>query len=260
MTARQPLPGQPVKEGKRWPTLTGSGARGRNDRSWIVSGALWRTCATRTSVRKKECAVPGTTISSACSRAKEEGWFTVKKRNRKWTGWLPQDDEQEETFKKIVLQKEGSLGVGEEPGHGPGKHRVFTQGDCAHHTEGQRQLQEMLWNVERNWKARRLGIHTQVCSFTRGRHLLHPVAQKENAEQIMKELVREVERWDMEPEPASLWWTSTHAKEEQGHCDRNGVGAERQRSLVETRKIYRCKSVPWKITCQRVCDRVYSVF
>ena len=30
----------------------------------------------------------------------------------------------------------------------------------------------------------------------------------------MKELVEEVERWDMEPRPASLWWTSTYGKED----------------------------------------------
>ena len=30
----------------------------------------------------------------------------------------------------------------------------------------------------------------------------------------MEELVAEVERWDREPKLASLWWTSTYAKEE----------------------------------------------
>ena len=31
----------------------------------------------------------------------------------------------------------------------------------------------------------------------------------------MKELIEEAERWDFEPAPASLWWTSTYAFEGQ---------------------------------------------
>ena len=55
------------------------------------------------------------------------------------------------------------------------------------------------------------GSH-QVCSFMwADNHCV--LSQKKNAQQMMKELVEEVERWDMEPKPTSLWWTRTHAME-----------------------------------------------
>ena len=70
----------------------------------------------------------------------------------------------------------------------------------------------MLWNVERHWKASRKGHHNQnepedyhqVSSFMwadKHRILSH---KKENAEQMMKELVEEVEKWDMEPNARQL--------------------------------------------------------
>ena len=43
---------------------------------------------------------------------------------------------------------------------------------------------------------------------------------KENLDQMMMEWVEKAKRWDLEPRPASLWWTSTHASEEKGgHSD-----------------------------------------
>ena len=45
-----------------------------------------------------------------------------------------------------------------------------------------------------------------------GRQLLSQ--SKENLEHMLKELVEEVSKWDLEPKPASLWWTSTCANEE----------------------------------------------
>ena len=32
-------------------------------------------------------------------------------------------------------------------------------------------------------------------------------------EQMMKDLIEEAERWDLEPNPASLWWTSSFSSE-----------------------------------------------
>ena len=30
---------------------------------------------------------------------------------------------------------------------------------------------------------------------------------------MMKDAIEEAERWDLEPKPARLWWTSSHARE-----------------------------------------------
>ena len=32
---------------------------------------------------------------------------------------------------------------------------------------------------------------------------------KANLQQMIKDLIQEAEGWDLEPKPASLWWTST---------------------------------------------------
>ena len=37
---------------------------------------------------------------------------------------------------------------------------------------------------------------------------------KAHLEQMIKDLIQEAERWDLEPKPASLWWTSTYDSEE----------------------------------------------
>ena len=37
---------------------------------------------------------------------------------------------------------------------------------------------------------------------------------KENMERMLRVLIEEASRWDLEPKPASLWWTSTHDAEE----------------------------------------------
>ena len=36
---------------------------------------------------------------------------------------------------------------------------------------------------------------------------------KSHLEKIIKDLIPEVEKWDLAPKPASLWWTSTFAFE-----------------------------------------------
>ena len=85
--------------------------------------------------------------------------------------------------------------------------------------------EQMLRNVERNWKARRMDFHVQnvpedshhVCSFMWADNLWIMSHKKGKAEQVRKE----VESWDMKSKPGSLWWTSTYVKEE-GHHDGNG--------------------------------------
>ena len=47
---------------------------------------------------------------------------------------------------------------------------------------------------------------------------------KEILEQMLRDLVEEASRWDLENKPASLWWTSTYDPEEKedtnlGHRD-----------------------------------------
>ena len=64
---------------------------------------------------------------------------------------------------------------------------------------------QMLWNVERSWKARRMGIHIQygledshqICSFMWADNYWVLVAQEGSADQMVKELMGEVGRWDM---------------------------------------------------------------
>ena len=46
-----------------------------------------------------------------------------------------------------------------------------------------------------------------------GQFLDHVPLEKEHLEQILKDLIEEAEKVDLEPKPASLWWTSTHACE-----------------------------------------------
>ena len=36
----------------------------------------------------------------------------------------------------------------------------------------------------------------------------------EKLEQLLRDLIEEASRWDLEPKPASLWWTSTYESEE----------------------------------------------
>ena len=155
---------------------------------------------------------------------------------------------------------------------------------------------QILWNVGRNWKARRLGIHikndlvvnNQVCSFMWADNHWIMSHNQENEERMKNQLVEEVERWDMEPKSASLWWTSTCAKEGKqdmvietaggkhiplrisGHLFSRDGG--KQISLEQRMRcankawwrdasfFFRCNDVPWKIKCQRVFDRVFSVF
>ena len=37
---------------------------------------------------------------------------------------------------------------------------------------------------------------------------------KEHMEQMLRDLIEDANKLDLEPKPASLWWTSTHASEE----------------------------------------------
>ena len=68
---------------------------------------------------------------------------------------------------------------------------------------------QMLWNVVKGWKEKQwvftslseLEDSHQVCSFMWADNYWILSHKKENAEQMTKELVEEVERWDMAPKP-----------------------------------------------------------
>ena len=76
--------------------------------------------------------------------------------------------------------------------------------------------------VEGEWMKKRKGIllHVegegvhQICSFMQADNFWIMSHSKEHLEQMLRDLVEEANRWDLEPKPASLWWTRTYALEE----------------------------------------------
>ena len=66
--------------------------------------------------------------------------------------------------------------------------------------------ESILLNVEEE------GVH-QICSFLWAVNFWIMSHSKEHLEQMLKDLIEEAVKVDLEPKPASLWWTSTHACE-----------------------------------------------
>ena len=60
------------------------------------------------------------------------------------------------------------------------------------------------------------GTH-QICSFMWADNFWIMSRSGENLEQMLRDLIEEARRWNLEPKPASLWWTSTCASEEKSH-------------------------------------------
>ena len=150
----------------------------------------------------------------------------------------------------------------------------------------------LLWNVEKEWKKQQMEIHIdrrqgrsyQVSSIPwADNHWVMPHSEK-HLEQLMKELIEEAKRWNLEPMSASSWWSSTYVMG-QGARDSKDRGDSRQSSIseklqpsgiplqsdsVEERlqeaseawrrdaRIYRSRDVPWRIKCKRMMDQVYS--
>ena len=54
----------------------------------------------------------------------------------------------------------------------------------------------------------------QLCSFMWADNFWIKPHSKEQLEQMLKDLIEEAGKVDLEPEPASLWWASTYASEE----------------------------------------------
>ena len=57
------------------------------------------------------------------------------------------------------------------------------------------------------------GVH-QICSFMWAYNFWIMSHSKAHLEQMLKDLIEEAGKMGLEPNPASLWWTSTYASEE----------------------------------------------
>ena len=147
----------------------------------------------------------------------------------------------------------------------------------------------MLWNVEEEWKEQMVfraqsepDNRRQVCSFMRADYCWI-LSHKKNME---KHMVADGKR---NPKAASHWWTSTSGKKKDmvietssrrhilpladdftilehlfSRDGRMQISLEQRmqsanKAWWRDAKKYRCKSVPWKVKCQRVFGRVRSV-
>ena len=109
---------------------------------------------------------------------------------------------------------------------------------------------------------------------------------------MLRDLIEEASRWDLEPELVSLWWTSTYDSEEKSDMNLGTTSGcytfpfenkfkilsramnrqgktydaleERMQSATKAfwkdSLIFKSKDVPWKIKCQRLVDHVNAEF
>ena len=88
-------------------------------------------------------------------------------------------------------------------------------------------------------------------------------------EQIMKELTEETERWDLEPQLGSLWWSNTNADEIKAdmkvktptypvETELHSSSVHLQPSWQNTTK-FGSKDVPCLLKCRRMVEHVCSV-
>ena len=83
---------------------------------------------------------------------------------------------------------------------------------------------QILANVEEEWMKQRKGVlmdieeegggEHQICSFMWADNFWIISHSEKHLEQMLKDLLEEAVEVDLEPKPASLWWTSTFASEE----------------------------------------------
>ena len=178
--------------------------------------------------------------------------------------------------------------------------RCLRQGSVEAPRLWQKMANQILANVEEEWMKKRKGILLdkdgakvhQICSLMWADNFWIMSHSEENMELVLRDLMQEASRWDLEPKPASLWWTSAYASEEKSDiivgtstgcykfpsedtfkilgCAVNRQGKtcdaveERMQSANKAfwKGIMICKSkdVPWKVMCQRLVDHVYAVF
>ena len=85
----------------------------------------------------------------------------------------------------------------------------------------------ILWTKAEGWKDTHLGIHVDEGHSKRRQICIVLVADKrvvmsqstEQLKQVAKDFFEEAEGWDLAPQPASLWWPSVYAGEDQGGHD-----------------------------------------
>ena len=83
---------------------------------------------------------------------------------------------------------------------------------------------QILANVEEEWMRQRKGVLMDIETGGGGEHQIYSFMwadnfwnmsnSKKHPEQMLENLIEETAKVDLEPKPASLWWTSTYASEE----------------------------------------------
>ena len=149
-------------------------------------------------------------------------------------------------------------------------------------------------------RRKRIGLLMETCQGGGFKNLQFCVADnywilshsKTHLEQMMKDLTGEADRWDVEPKPASLWWTNTYDDEKMddkkiwtttglhklpfekkkfwilGYAF-NQAGRTQDSLKDRTQsankawwrdaKIYRSKDVPWRVKCKRMVEHVWCI-
>ena len=100
--------------------------------------------------------------------------------------------------------------------------RCLRQGSVEASRLWQKMATQLFANVEEEWMEKRSGILLdfeverthQICSFMWAGNFWIMSHSKENLEPMSRDFIEEASRWDVEPKPASLWWTSTCDSEE----------------------------------------------
>ena len=158
---------------------------------------------------------------------------------------------------------------------------------------------QILWNIESEWR-RKMWLYIYLCqgesyqirSFMWLYHYWILSHSKTSLEQMMKDLIEEMERWELEQKLTSLWWTSTFTDEKMDDTKirtRTGLHKlsfekkfkilgdvfnqterkldsldERMQSANKVRwrdmNIYRSKDIPWRVKCRRMKEQLYSAF
>ena len=104
--------------------------------------------------------------------------------------------------------------------------RCLRQGSVEAPRSWQKMATQILANVEEEWMKQRKGFLVdieegggkhQICSFMWADNFWIMSHSKHHLEQMLKDFIEEAAEVDLEPKPASLWWTSTYASEKKKH-------------------------------------------
>ena len=101
--------------------------------------------------------------------------------------------------------------------------RCLRQGSVEAPRLWQKMATQILANVEEEWMEQRKGVLMnieaegevhQIYRFMWADNFWIMSHSNKHLEQMLKDLIEEAAKVDLEPKPASLWWTSTYASEE----------------------------------------------